>query len=152
MSRRLAQVLLGVFALVLLAPSPSLASYLLWETQGSYVHELAHLLFGVAMLFLIYEIHRGELRGLPGFRSLVWACWLLAWWNLDAVVGHSLDWSLRTPVILGQGLDRRLLMENWHTWAFYFTKITHFFLLVPALYLFYRALKRFSRESGVRSL
>jgi len=152
MWRRLAPVLFGVSTLVLIDPRPGLAAYLLWETQGSYVHQMAHLLFFLAMLFFIHEIKRGELRGLPGFRSLVWSCWLLAWWNLDAVVGHALDWSLLSPVILGHGFDRRLLMEDWHTWAFYLTKITHFILLVPAFYLFYRGLKKFTRESGAESL
>jgi hypothetical protein len=88
----------------------------------------------------------------PGFRSLVWACVLLALWNVDAVVGHSLDWSLASPIIMGEGLDRRLLMENWHSWAYYITKITHFLLLPPAIYFFYRSLKRFSEWSESKSL
>jgi hypothetical protein len=148
MYRRLVQVLWVLVALVLFAPKPCLAFYKHWGTQGSYVHQLAHLLFAVAMFFLIFEIFRGELRGLPGFRSLVWACVLLAWWNLDAIVGHTLDWSLRNPVILGQGSDRKLLMEDWHTWAFYVTKVTHFLLLLPAFYFFYRSLKQFSRSEA----
>ena len=151
MYRRLAQVILGLVILVLFCPRPSLAFNLLWETQGSYVHQMAHFIFAVAMVFLISEIKRGELRGMPGFRSLVWACVLLAWWNLDAIIGHALDWSLISPIILGRGSDRWLLMEDWHSWAYYLTRITHFLLLVPAFYFFYRSLKRFSRESGSKS-
>lgn len=146
MYQRLTQVLLGLVILVLSNPRPALAFELLWETQGSYVHQMAHFIFAVAMVFLIYEIKRSEIRGMPGFRSLVWACVLLAWWNFDAIIGHALDWSLTAPVILGRGLDRHLLMENWHIWAYYLTKVTHFLLLLPALYFFYRSLKRFSRE------
>lgn len=147
MYRRLAQVFWGLIFLVLCSPKPSLAFDLLWGTQGSYVHQMAHLAFGLAMVFLIYEIKRGELRGMPGFRSLVWACGLLAWWNFDAIIGHALDWSLTNPIIMGHGVHRRLLMENWHTWGVYFTKITHFLLLPPAFYFFYRSLRRFSRGS-----
>ena len=143
---RLAQVLCGLVVLVLVTPKPGLAFFMFWETQGSYVHQLAHFLFAVAMIFLVIEISRGELRGQPGFRSLIWACVLLAWWNLDAIVGHALDWSLRNPIILGQGPDRWLFMENWQTWAFYITKVTHFLLLLPASYFFYRSLKRFSQS------
>lgn len=146
MYRRPAQVIFGL-SLVLFSPRPSLAADFLWATQGSYVHQMAHLIFGVAMIFLIYEIRRGELRGLPGFRSLVWACVLLAWWNFDAIIGHTLDWSLISPIIMGHGAHRRILMENWQTWAFYVTKITHFLLLPPAFYFFYRSLKGFSRGS-----
>jgi hypothetical protein len=147
MHRRLPHVFSGLAALVFLAPRPALAIDLLWETQGSYVHQMAHLLFAIAMIFLIYEIYRGELRGLAGFRSLIWACVLLVWWNLDAIVGHALDWSLKNPVILGTGLDRRLLMGNAHIWAYYVTRITHFLIIIPAFYFFYRSLKRFSQES-----
>jgi hypothetical protein len=150
MHRRLSQVICGLVALVFFAPRPVLAIELLWETQGSYVHQMAHLLFAIAMIFLIYEIYRGELRGLPGFHSFIWACALLVWWNLDAIVGHALDWSLHNPVILGTGTDRRILMEDAHIWAYYITKITHFVIIVPAFYFFYRSLKRFSRESEAR--
>ena len=147
MHRRLSRVVCGLAALVFFAPRPALAIELLWETQGSYVHQMSHLLFAITMIFLIHEIYRGELRGLPGFRSLIWACALLVWWNLDAIVGHVVDWSLKNPVILGTGLNRQLLMENAHTWAFYITKITHFGIVIPAFYFFYRSLKRFSQEA-----
>jgi hypothetical protein len=152
MYRRLTQVLCGLAVLVFFAPKPGLALTFIWETQGSYVHQMAHLLFAMAMILFIYEINRGELRGMPGVTSLVWACGLLVWWNLDAIFGHAVDWSLHNPVILGEGFDRRLLMEDWQTWAFYITKITHFLVLIPAFYLFYRCLKRFSRESETKAL
>ena len=152
MHRRLTQVLCGLVILVLFTPRPGLALELLWETQGSYVHQMAHLLFAVAMVFLIYEIKRSELRGTPGFRNLMWACVFLIWWNLDAIVGHALDWSLRNPVVLGKGLERRLLMEDWHTWGYFFGKITHFLLPLPAFYFFYRSLKGFSQGSEAKGL
>ncbi len=117
MQRRLTQVLCGLVALVFFTPKPGLAFSLLWDTQGSYVHQLAHLLFAIAMFLFLFEINRGELRELPGFTSLAWACGLLVWWNLDAVFGHAVDWSLHNPVILGEGLHRHLLMEDWQSWA-----------------------------------
>lgn len=134
----------GAVLLLLGAPAPAWARWVgwfQWGTQGSYVHQFAHLLFFAALLFFIRELYRGDLKDMPGVRSLVWACWLLAWWNLDAVVGHALEWSLVNPVILGKGLNQRLLMEDLHTWLFYFTRLTHFILLVPAFLLFCRALR-----------
>jgi hypothetical protein len=147
MHRRVTQIFCGLVALVFFAPKPGLAFNLIWETQGSYVHQMAHLIFALAMFLFIVEIHRGELRSVPGVACLVWACGLLVWWNLDSIFGHAVDWSLENPVILGEGWRRRLLMEDWQTWAFYLTKITHFLILIPAFYLFYRFLKRFSQES-----
>jgi hypothetical protein len=151
MHRRVTLVFCGLVALVFLAPAPGLAFNLVWESQGSYVHQMAHLLFGLAMLLFIFEIHRGELRNVPGVACLVWACGLLVWWNLDAIFGHAVDWSLKNPVILGEGWQRRLLMEDWQTWAFYLTKTTHFLILIPAFYFFYRFLKRFSPESETKA-
>jgi hypothetical protein len=150
MHRRLSQVLCALAAVVFFAPRPALAFMQAWQTQGSYVHLMAHFLFAIAMVFLIYEIYRGELRGMPGFKSLIWACVLLIWWNLDAIVGHMLDWSLSNPVVLGTGIDRRLVMEDAHIWGYYVTKITHFAIIVPAYYFFYRSLKRFSQEEEAK--
>ncbi len=112
-----------------------------WGTQGSYVHQMAHLLFMAAMLFFIREMHRGDLLHLPGFRSMVWACWLLAWWNLDAVLGHAIEWSLYNPVIMGRGLNQWLVMDSLQVWLFYITKLTHFLLPIPAFLLFCLSLK-----------
>uniref|UniRef100_A0A7C3ZBV4 Uncharacterized protein n=1 Tax=Desulfobacca acetoxidans TaxID=60893 RepID=A0A7C3ZBV4_9BACT len=151
MNGRAWQIICVFGALVFFAPGRALAFTFLWETQGSYVHQMAHFLFAVAMFFLIYEINRGELRAVKGFTSLIWACVFLAWWNLDAIVGHTLDWTLQNPVVLGEGLNRRLLMENAHTWAYYLTKLTHFLLLIPAFYFFYRSLQRLSRESETKT-
>jgi hypothetical protein len=81
-----------------------------------------------------------------GFRLLIWGSGLLALWNLDAVVGHFSEYFLTNPVILGQGLSRRLLMEDFDSWLFYITKLDHFLLLVPAFYLFYCGLKALAEE------
>lgn len=140
------QVLSGTLIILLCSPASSLAALLEWGTEGSYVHQMAHLLFSGAMLFFIREMYRGGLQAARGFRCLIWACWLLALWNLDALIGHAADWSLHNPLILGEGLSRWLVMENAHTWLFYITKLNHFLLLPPAFYLLYRGLKTLARE------
>ncbi|MBM4285223.1 MAG: hypothetical protein FJ128_08230 [Deltaproteobacteria bacterium] len=138
-------------ALLLYSPRPALAAWFQWGTEGSYVHQTAHFLFAMAMLFFLYEMHQGGLSTFQGFRRLRWACWLLVVWNLDAIAGHSLEWALLNPVIMGQGLGQRLLMEDLHTWAYYFTRFTHYSLLPPAFYLFYRGVKEFAQETRSRS-
>ena len=148
MKRRLSQVFSGVFLLLLLAPRCALAQgWFEWGTQGSYVHQMAHLLFCAAMLFFIHEMFQEKLQRQRGFQLLVWSCAILAIWNLDAVVGHTVEWDLSNPVILGHGLSRRLLMENGQVWLYYITQLDHFILLIPAFYLFYRGLKTLARES-----
>lgn len=148
MQSRLIQILSGVVFLLLLSPAQVLAQgWFLWGTEGSYVHQLAHLLFFGAMVFFIFAMRREKMQRFRGVRFLTWACAVLAFWNLDAVVGHSLEWGLRNPVIMGHGFSQRLLMENLETWFFYITKIDHFALLIPAFYLYYRGLKVLAEES-----
>lgn len=144
MRRRVVLVFVAVLALLSLAPRSALAEWASWYqfgTEGSYVHETAHLLFAAAMIFFIYAIFRTELHKFRGFRLLAWAWAFLAWWNLDAVVGHWAEWNLQNPVILGQGVSRQILMYDTQTWIFYIGKIDHFILLLPAFYLLYKGLK-----------
>ncbi|MDD2901227.1 MAG: hypothetical protein PHU44_02190 [Syntrophales bacterium] len=148
MTRRLTQILSGVFVLLLFSPRYALAQgWFEWGTQGSYVHQFAHLLFFAAMVFFIFAMRHEKLQRYRGFLYLIWGCAILAWWNLDSVAGHTLEWGLTNPVILGHGLSERLLMENTETWLYYITKIDHFALLIPAFYLYYRGLKVLAQES-----
>lgn len=147
MNRRRLLLFSTVSLLLLSSPRYALAQgWFQWGTEGSYVHQTAHLLFAAAMIFFIYEMHHEGLQKFRGFRILMWACGVLALWNLDAVVGHTLEWGLVNPVIIGHGLAKRLLMEDLEIWFYYFTQIDHFLFLIPAFYLFYRGLKVLARE------
>ncbi|MFZ5450460.1 MAG: hypothetical protein ACOZF2_01105 [Thermodesulfobacteriota bacterium] len=152
MTRGLAQILSGIFLLLFLFPRYALAQgWLEWGTQGSYVHQMAHLLFFAAMVFFIFAMRHEKLQRYRGFTYVMWGCAILAFWNLDAVVGHSLEWGLVNPVIMGRGLSQRLLMEDTETWFYYLTQIDHFVLLIPAFYLYYRGLTVLAQESQSES-
>lgn len=152
MKRRLAQIFPGVLFLFLLSSNHASAQgWFLWGTEGSYVHQLAHLLFCGAMIFFIYEMRQEKLQRFRGLRYLMWACGILAFWNLDAVVGHTLEWGRANRTFLGEGLSKYLVMEDWESWFYYVTKIDHFALLIPAFYLFYRGLKTLALESKTES-
>ena len=147
--RRLPTVLFAVsalFALLLISPSRAMALSLQWPTEGSYVCQIALLLFAAAMLFFIREIYYTGLQRFGGFRLLIWSWGILVLWNLNAFVGNWSEWTLSNPVIVGRGFSRQLLMSDAHTWLFYITKINYFLLLPPAFYLFYRGLKVLTRE------
>ncbi len=151
MRRRLFQVGSAAVVLVLLSPRSGLAQWVSWYrfgTEGSFVHETAHLLFFLSMLFFIHEIFHANLQKFHGFRLLVWAWAVLAFWNLDAFIGHWADWTLENPIILGQGWHRWLVMYDFQTWLVYITKIDHFFLLVPAFLIFYLGLRALVHKPG----
>ncbi len=152
MRRRVVQVSIPTLAFLFLAPRLCQAEWFSWYefgTEGSYVHEFAHLLFAAAMIFFIFEIFHSDLQKFLGFRFLAWAWGLLAWWNLDATVGHWADWTLGNPVIIGKGFNRQIIMESTKTWIFYIGKIDHFIFLVPAFYLLYRGLKILDQQARI---
>jgi hypothetical protein len=151
MYRRVPTILSWVFVFLLVTPRYALAQRATWYqfgTEGSYIHLIAHFLFGLAMLFFIVEIYQAGLKNFRGFRLLIWAWGFLALWNFDAIVGHWADWTLENPVILGQGFARKILMYDAQTWFFYIGKIDHSILLVPAFYLLYRGLKALDQRSS----
>lgn len=141
----------AVPVLLLTFPRPSLALISHGHPEGLYVHQLAHLLFAGAMLFLVYMIRREGLQREGGFRALIWAGFFYTWWNLVAFVGHTAEVFLPEQAFLGRPTDvgQRLLMTQASAWVYYVAKMDHLFL-VPAFYLFYRGLKALVRKQRER--
>jgi hypothetical protein len=136
----------AVFSFFLISAPQALALSLQWPTEGSYVHQTAHLVFAAAMLFFILEIYYTGLHRFGGFRLLIWSWAILALWNLNNFVGNWSRWTLSNQLILGRGFSRQLLISDAHAWLFYFTRIDDFLLLPLAFYFFYRGLKVLARE------
>ncbi len=133
---------------VLLAfPHPALALISHGHPEGLYVHQIAHLLFAGAMVFLIYMLTREGLQRISGFQILIWANVFFIWWNLHAFVGHLAEVMLSEQAFLGQPTDpgQRLVMTDGTAWVYYATQLDHL-ILVPAFYLFYRGLKALVRQ------
>ncbi|MEJ5328865.1 MAG: hypothetical protein WHT07_01775 [Desulfobaccales bacterium] len=135
--------------LLLTFPRPSLALISHGHPEGLYVHQLAHLLFAGAMIFLIYMIKREGLQRVGGFRTLIWAGVLYTWWNLLAFAGHTAEVFLSEQAFVGRPTDfgQRLLMDEAAAWVYYVAKMDHL-ILVPAFYLFYRGLKALTHKPG----
>jgi hypothetical protein len=142
MARNLIHVWLWILALILFSPQPSLAIITHGPPEGLYVHQLAHLLFAGAMIFMIYLVKREGILVVSEFRMIVWASLLFVLWNLDAIVGHIAEVFLSPHAFLGEPTDfsQRLLMASLSEWVYYITKMDHL-ILVPAFYLLYRGLK-----------
>ncbi|MFZ5449889.1 MAG: hypothetical protein ACOZFS_14760 [Thermodesulfobacteriota bacterium] len=128
--------------LVLCQPQAALALISHGHPEGLYVHQIAHLLFAGALIFLVYRVHKEGLQKKSGFRLLTWSCVWLVLWNLDAFVGHWAEVLLSAQDFIGQAREfsQRLLMSGPVAWVYYLTKLDHL-LLVPGFYLLYRGLK-----------
>lgn len=142
MARRFILLWLAIPALILAFPRPSWALITHGHPEGLYVHQVAHLLFAGAMIFLIYMMKREGLHQVPGFRTLLWASLFFIWWNIGAFVGHVAEVLLSEQAFAGQPTDfsQRLRMADLTAWVYYLAKMDHL-ILVPAFYLFYRGLK-----------
>jgi hypothetical protein len=136
-----------------LVPGPALALQPHGSPEGLYVHQMAHVLFAGAMLFLIFMVKRRGLQKVKGFRLLTWACGLLLLWNLDAFLGHLAEVFLRPQVFQGPGGDfsQRLCMSGLESWVYYFAKMDHL-ILVPAFYLLYRGLHALAQTHEIEEI
>lgn len=134
-------------SLLFFSPQYSLAAGFIWPSAGPYVNEIAHLLFLGATIFFIYEIRYAGLKNFPGFRYLLWAWVFLTLWNLDALVGRWVAWTLSEPLILWEGQSLQVKIHHFHAWVAFITQINNFILLIPAFYLFYRGIKALAKIS-----
>jgi hypothetical protein len=107
---------------------------------------MAHLLFALAMLFLLYHLRK---EGLPGLRLFTWAGILFVLWNFNAFVGHTAEVYVEPQDFLGAPahLSRRLLMSGAACWTYYVAKLDHL-ILVPAFILLYFGLRALERAPG----
>jgi hypothetical protein len=147
-STRLRPAWIGTVALALVAglPRTALALQPHGHPEGLYAHQMAHVLFALAMLFLLYHLKKEQL---PGLRWFTWAGILFVLWNLDAFLGHIAEIYVKTQDFLGAPahLSRRLLMSGPATWSYYVTKLDHL-ILVPAFLLLYFGLRALARTPG----
>jgi hypothetical protein len=142
MDRYVNQIWLGVIAFIIFDPRPTLALQTHGPPEGLYVHQLAHVLFAAALLFLIWQVKYEGLTGLPGFRQLRWACGLFVLWNVVAFLGHWSEELLLLQDFQGQpgNLSQHLIMSRFSVWFYYVTKLDHL-ILVPAFFLLWHGLK-----------
>jgi hypothetical protein len=142
-------LLIASMALILVAalPRTALALQPHGPPEGLYVHQMAHILFAAAMMFLLYYLRKERL---PGLRWLTWAGILFILWNLNALVGHTAEVYVEPEDFLGAPahLSRRLLMSGPVAWTYYITKLDHL-ILVPAFILLYFGLQALARAPSL---
>lgn len=140
--------LVPFFVLLLLLPAvPAWALQTHGAPEGLYVHQIAHLLFAVALAYLWWHTRRTPPVASNGWKLLQLFCLMTILWNLSAVIGHEVY----------QRLDPADILER-HTWREQVTlpldllKSLHFLtsmdhlLLVPALAALALALRTFYHE------
>ncbi len=105
--------------------------------EGLCVHQLGHVCFLAAMIWLYFMIRNSSFWQKKCWRSFAYGCAMLALWNVVAFTGHIL--SLYRVNNFSPGLQQG---PNALFWIWYACKLDHL-ICVPAMYFFYRGLKRF---------
>lgn len=143
----------AAFFLFSLLPDPVFALQSHGHPEGLYVHQMAHILFALAMLALLIFLRiqpLGQGRGWTYFRlSLVF----FFFWNIDAFVTHWIAEGIPEEAIVGRGHLTRYISsptDLW-TWIYYIGKFDHL-LCVPGMLFLTLALRTFYFEAKERSI
>ena len=134
--------------LVLLSASPAWALQTHGDPEGLYVHQIAHLLFSVALAYLWWHTRKTPAVASNGWRLLQLFCLLTILWNLVAVIGHQVYQHLEPADFLDTGtLEERLSLPLDGRKLLYLASSLDHLLLVPALAALALALRTFCREA-----
>ncbi|WP_457755899.1 hypothetical protein [Thermodesulfatator indicus] len=113
--------------------------------EGFYSHMLAHVIFVVAILFLLYFLRQNpEIKTLP-WRYFRWSLFFFLLWNLDAMAAHFLKRELPEEAFYlpANPFEHVLLGPlSWKKWAFYIAHLDHL-LCVPAMFFLMQSLRHF---------
>ena len=150
-TRKIQALLTGLF-LVFFSASPALAIQSHGAPEGLYVHQIGHLLYGLAMLGFAYRIRISRLAATRSWRYMAIGAVLLACWNGWAMIGHSVAKFISADRFLfnEQGARIAVIMDTPVAWLYYIFKMDHL-ICVPALLLIYLALRRMNRRASSTS-
>ena len=121
-----------IFPLVFFA-SPAYATQGHGGIEGILVHQAAHVLFALAMGFLVFRINRDELPS-KAWRNVRVAAILFILWNLNTIFVHLVDEQVRW-VSMTRIAGGRVLVESEIPGlpiVYYIGKLDHL-LCVPAI-------------------
>jgi len=135
--------------LTLFSASPALAIQSHGPPEGLYVHQIGHVLYGLAMLGFAFRIHISRLAKDRAWRFMAIGALLLACWNGWAIIAHIVAKNISADHFLlnAQGIRTALVMDTPVSWFYYLLKMDHL-ICVPALVLIYLALRKMNSRAS----
>ena len=120
--------------LIFTAAEPAFALQTHGAPEGLYVHQMAHVLFSGALLYLFWHTRKTPETTGKGWRLFQLFCVFLIAWNIIAFTGHETYEHLVDEDFLNRNTwDARLAYPiTFKKVLYYITKMDHF-LIVPAL-------------------
>jgi hypothetical protein len=114
--------------------------------EGFIIHQLAHVLFAVAMIGVVIIIKKiKEFKGREWYYFSLGA-FFLAFWNIWAFIGHHLERNVLASSFItsGDGIPS-ITIDNIVTLMYYIYKMDHI-ILVPSMIFFLIGLKKISSD------
>ena len=101
--------------------------------EGLCVHQMAHVIFAIAMGILAYWLHANKFTDQKGWRLVQISCLLFILWNMDAFAGHWVEERIPDGSLVGEpDWTQRIAVDvEWVT-AYYILKMDHLWC-VPAI-------------------
>jgi len=126
-------LLLAAVAILLLDPATAHAVQQHSAPEGFYIHQIGHVIFLAAMVFMFRVLNSPTLSGMSGWRWVRRAALLFALWNVDAFISHAVE--ARLEPVEAYFLAGRLNLTDATSYAYIATRLLENFFLVPAFIL-----------------
>jgi len=114
--------------------------------EGLVTHQVGHLLFTGAMIYLLFQLHRIKLSRYDCFEFKIFL-WLIIAWNFLTFSGHALDQSIdKTKFIYLNEEVVAFSVESFTDACFYLSRLDHL-LLVPSFIFLLLALRKWGQQT-----
>ena len=143
-----------VFILLLLFVFPPMAYGVQIHSapEGLYVHQMAHVFFAGAMVFLLVYLKRFPLGHGTAWRYINLSLFFFLMWNINALIVHTLEVHLPQGAVI-PGTDfwsRRLATPlDLERWIYFITKHDHIWC-VPAIFFLFLGARSLYRATEKR--
>jgi len=136
--------------MVCLSPGHAAALQTHGGTEGTVVHQLAHLQYLGALGYLVWDIRRSGFSG-KGWQYLKWFCRLMIVWNALAFIGHLAQMALPPhAIVIPDGyLSSSLAAPFGFGRILYFLTALDHLIITPALFFLFLAMRHFYRHAQV---
>jgi hypothetical protein len=144
---RLLRYLLWSASIVLALSGNAVAVQVHGPPEGLYVHQMAHMAFAAAMVFLFYMLYKHPLGTCEGWKYLKLSIFFFLLWNIDTLLVHALGTMLPNDAVQGTSFWNQRIVGplDWKRVLFYITRNDHF-LCVPAMAFMVLFLRTFYME------
>lgn len=137
-----------------ICPDSALALQVHAGSEGLYVHQMAHVFFLAAMVFLFYILFKHPLGHGKAWVYLRLSLLFFSVWNVNAIITHSLELTIPSEsLVVQKGVLPYYLCASLTVarWIYYVGKFDHL-LCVPAMFFLTMALKTFCHDAERRAM